>query len=148
MSNLQKIDVLDLDNCISDDEHRRHFIKEIGPNKYEEYHSHCGFDRFVWDCDHKFPDHYVIITSRPEKYAALTLSWCEKNLPKGIVDVYMRTCNDYRSSVDVKRDAINLLKFMVRGEYVINRVFDDRDDVVQMYKELGFNTILKQINKR
>lgn len=145
---LPKIDILDLDNCISDDEHRRHLINETGTNKYNEYHKLCYKDKFVWDCEHKFPRHYIILTSRPDKYIGLTTFWCENNLPKGLVDIYMRSSNDFRSSVDVKKDHIKLIQFMARGSYAIDRVFDDREDVVNMYKELGFNAILKQINKR
>lgn len=142
------ISVLDLDNCISDDQWRIDKIKAFGKNKYEEYHAASISDEFVWGIEDPFPERYVIFTARPEKWLDYTFEWAKEKLPVQPLDIYMRPASDYRPGVEVKEDMLRNFLFMIRGAYKIDKLYDDRENIVRMYKLLGCNGILKQINKR
>jgi hypothetical protein len=53
-------------------------------------------------------------------------------------EILMRNENDYRSSSDVKRDIYNMC---IKGRYNILFAIDDLLENIEMYKELGINTL-------
>lgn len=55
-----------------------------------------------------------------------------------IEKIYYRKSFDNRPSIEVKRDNLNL----IRKSYIVIRAYDDREDICDMYKELGISTYL------
>lgn len=128
--------IYDLDSCVSDDRWRLHLLPD-----YDTYHFFCPNDipvnKEIWpkNLDEFSP---IIITARPEKFRAHTEKWLKEH---GFlyVEMYMRDNDDLRSSPDLKRSAVKKLL----DEYYDPKIlmaYDDRDDVLAMYKTLGINT--------
>lgn len=135
-----KVVIFDLDNCISDDRWRRHHIKRQdvpARNRYHDYHSLMGFD-----CPrnlHLLLKHgdaqIVIFTGRPEAYRAVTLEWLHRN-NINFKMLFMRANFDHRPNPEVKRRHLKALLLSVWKEDIVC-AYDDRLDVVEMYREQG-----------
>lgn len=132
------IRILDLDNCIANDEWRIQFIdwNEQDMNKrYEKYHS-CSFNDQIGNTHLLRTEHDIVIsTARPECYRATTIAWLDsKNID--CVSLFMRPDGDHRHSVDLKRDHLKLIA-SIHGADNIADAYDDRPDVVKMYMDNG-----------
>lgn len=143
--------ILDLDNCIANDEWR---IKEIdweqeNPTaRYHNYHGLAAFDEpgntDLFNC--LVQHDIVIFTARPMFYCAPTVEWLKRN---GInfIALFMRENNDHTHSKELKRKFLNRL---VHGAKVdpgqIACAYDDREDVVAMYKALGIPAEVRKIH--
>lgn len=158
--------IVDLDNCISDDEWRLHMIRgESEPDnfqRYREYHENCGDDVCRMSTDRHngrgevtLPSVYelmtsgdydvVIITARPVEYSDLTEEWLLRN---GIeyTHLLMRQKGDFRSSIMVKFDAIVKTEDLLIEDIEI--AMDDRLDILNMYSQFGIPIRHVQINHR
>lgn len=143
-----KVRIFDLDNCISNDERRIKNIDWHEPDiekRYARYHAELLDDSF--HNGHLFgADSVVIFTARPMVHAPATISWLERN---GIdfTHLFMRESNDTRSSVELKRSQLSAL--LATHEVCTEDImcaYDDREDVVQMYRELGLNAQVLKIH--
>lgn len=143
--------ILDLDNCISNDEWR---IKEIdwqqeNPTaRYHAYHGLAAFDEpgntDLFNC--LVPHDIVIFTARPMFYNAPTVEWLKRNGVQ-FSALFMRENNDHTHSKELKRKFLNTLVHAVGvnpGE--IACAYDDREDVVDMYKKLGIPAEVRKIH--
>lgn len=144
--------IFDLDNTISDDGWRIQHIDWSKNNPFERYHTYhllAGFDALGnRDLLHSFGENtqIVVFTARPEFYAPITREWLERN---GVdyCAILMRPTDDHSPSVDLKRR--QLLKFfdmMGTQPSDILCAYDDRKDVVQMYRDHGVNGRLTSIH--
>ena len=71
-----------------------------------------------------------IITGRSEKYRVQTQQWLQKHdIPYD--DLFMRGLDDFRQDAIIKSEIIESFK------HLIICVFEDRDQCVAMYRELG-----------
>ena len=79
----------------------------------------------------------VFVSGRPEHTRKDTVAWLRKhNFWFAIPDpkLYMRRDREYRPTLKVKRELLDRL----RGDgYVPQLVFDDRDQVVNMWRDAG-----------
>jgi len=151
--------ILDIDNCISDDQWRLSFINPSSHMKkgrdylrcFDDYNSLSGFDK----C-HKehFAAHIkvapvtIFVTSRPEKYRALTVVWLQRN---GLSSnpLLMRHNSDYRKSVITKSELID--NYLTAREDIARSqviAFDDHPEVVAAYQKLKIDTVYHAINER
>ena len=137
--------VFDLDGCLSDDSWRLPLIGHH-PNAedhdgYDEYQSSLHLDKFVnkhhVDRAIERGDTIIIVTARPERYRDETSKWLIKNnIP--YYKLYMRREGDKDKSPEVKKKAIaNFIKSHFVPIENIYAVYDDREDVIEAYKELG-----------
>lgn len=138
--------ILDLDNCIYDDAWRIKFIdhsKPIDGGRYNIYHGGCHLDYF---CGQEFvgKEGIVIFTARPEKFREKTI---ERLHQDGISFelLLMRDDDDHRHSVELKEEMLHDLPKHF-GRIEIEAAYDDRDDVLEMYRRNGINAIKKEIN--
>lgn len=144
--------IVDLDNCIADDSWRIPRInwqKSNPMDRYHDYHSLSAFDA-TGNMD-IFAEHAqaecIVFTARPTAYAAVTREWLRRN---GIVvkHLLMRNNNDHRHSLDLKRTMLGWLEDAY--EVPLNRVvaaYDDRADVVEMYRSKGIPAFRREIHK-
>ena len=134
--------IIDLDNCIANDAWRIPNInwqKSNPMERYHDYHSLSGFD----ECGNMdiFAEHPgavgIVFTARPVMYRAVTEEWLRrKGVPYEFI--VMRNNTDHRPSLDLKR---TMLKWMPEVYDIpletIVAAYDDRPDVVEMYKSYG-----------
>lgn len=135
--------IFDLDNCISNDGWRIPFIDwhhDDPAVRYHRYHLLSAFDEL--ENASLLPsgdDHLVIFTARPKAYAASTQEWLRR---KGLdpVALFMRPAGDHAHSLDLKRRHLLAMFSMFDADASeIVAAYDDRHDVVQMFKDHGLN---------
>jgi hypothetical protein len=133
--------ILDLDNCIADDKWRIPRINWQTDNplwRYHDYHSLSGFDNahnheLYINTRHDI----VIFTARPIMYQAITQEWLKRH-GVGYAMLLMRDMEDHSHSVELKQKQLNALfeNTDVKAADIV-AAFDDRPDVVQMYRKFG-----------
>ena len=136
--------IVDLDNCIADDKWRHPLIRHDAASEFLKYHSYHmaipGDPVANREILKQFLGSIVVFsTSRPVTYHWLTKGWLDyHNFP--YADIYMRPKDDYTStSVEIKRN--NLRAIRMRHPLVeIKMAYDDRPDVIEMYKAEGVPT--------
>lgn len=142
--------ILDLDNCIADDSWRIPRINwsaEDPIERYHEYHSVSGFDQTGNRDLYLGTKHDIIIfTARPIIYLPQTQEWLLRN---GIATalLLMRSNDDHSPSVQLKR---NMLESLFKNTDIaaedIVCAYDDRPDVISMFKGMGVNAELRSIH--
>ena len=140
---MMKVAIFDLDNCISNDSWRKDIIdfktEGMHNERWHEYHSLCNLDKYenkpFVDQELSFGNKIVIITGRPERYRNQTIGWLDAHgIPYS--SLMMRGDKDKRTSADVKKEL--LLRFCNDNAPVeIQVAFDDRQDIIDMYKDIG-----------
>ena len=142
--------IIDLDNCIADDQHRHGLIDmdKAGDARWEQYHLAAAADPLANHDLVRTELTLLILTARPVTVAALTVDWLRLH---GINYQFMlmRNRHNYLSSVDLKRQQVDWLQdlYDVPLTAIID-AYDDREDVVQMYRSLGINAHVRAINHR
>jgi uncharacterized HAD superfamily protein len=127
--------ILDLDGTISDDEWRQDLILQHLPTseeKYACYHDMCHLDDVI--NAHLIPSRRnIVITSRPTTVLNKTAKWLRRHDIE-FDAIYCRGHSDFRPTADFKGEIISLF----RTDSVIIAL-DDREDVIQRYRQLGYN---------
>ena len=131
--------IFDLDGTLVKLDHRLDYILNE-PKQWDKFYEEIENDELLDDMYAIYetflyaPDvSIIIVTGRSDKYKQQTLDWLEKH---GIMfdELYMRKEGDHRRDYEVKKDILDILKQL---KYDILCVFEDRDEVVQMYRENG-----------
>ena len=136
--------VFDIDGTLADIKHRLHFVK----GKHLDGGEHKpDYDAFIDASVHDEPiapvvqtarnlsQHapIILITGRREAWRVETTDWLRRHgVP--FAELHMRPTDDDRPDFEVKRD---LYRQRVAERYHTVAVFDDRDRVVNMWRELG-----------
>ena len=143
--------IVDIDNCISDDLWRCHYIlknENIPFKKFHKYHSLAPFDK-AWPFQ-QYAVHIsnnekiAFITGRPELYRHSTEKW---------LDIYgfeydyliMRPDDNSMPSPQFKLKAVIDLMAVDREE--ITMCYDDREDVLNVFQGLNLATTRISINE-
>ncbi len=144
--------IFDLDGCLFDDSHRRHYLQDISTKsqtRWDNYHAHIHLDesishavRLLGNCVYR-DMRIIVITGRPERYAAITRAGMEavfgiieethKCRPKSWT-LAMRPDGDERSSPEFKKSVLDDYGL---HEGNVDVAFDDRADVLDMYYYMG-----------
>ena len=141
--------IFDIDGTLADISQRLHFIQ--GEKKdWESFYGAMDKDQPIYEMalllrvllfttltDTEYE--VVFVTGRPEKYREKTMKWLSnisriENLNERL---FMRKDGDHRQDYVVKREIVEKLK--ERGP--IRMAFEDRDQVVQMYRSLGIRCL-------
>lgn len=150
--------IFDLDNCLADDRARIPLIKweEKNPEKrYADYHSNVSddpvgnYEALELTMLRETP---IFLTARPRSVGsadvrAQTLGWIRERLGVTEPILLMRGVNDHRPSVDLKRSMLAQLS----ADYDIKlsdvaHAYDDRPDIVAMYREYGIKASVMKIH--
>ena len=142
--------IFDLDGTLADIKHRLHHINPVTPEQHKnaaEGDYLPDWDAFNMACNKDEPkshiiellkmcQHYgksiAIFSGRMETARERTIEWLARNGIKYDV-LEMRKNKDYRSDVDVKQEMFD--KHFRRDQ--IWFVVDDRDKVVDLWRDLG-----------
>lgn len=143
---ITRIRILDMDNCISDDGWRIRYINSSAatPDECYRYYHTLGMWDDVGNQDLLNTDEtIVVITSRPNAYRRQTREWLE-DLGVRPMLLLMRFDNDHRPTVMVKEEAARGLIGL--PDSVISSAYDDRPDIVAMYRRLGIDAYVRNIH--
>lgn len=139
-----RITICDLDGTICDDRHRLHLIKSYGSFRYDAYHAQCDHDALMNAGCIVDPKHTAIFTGRPESVHARTWTWLARhNITPWRLQM-RPDCDTSSSAPELKQRMLYALFGCVfaqtRGNCEIV-AYDDRDDVLAMYRRHGIQTV-------
>jgi len=128
--------VFDLDGCVSDDRWRREFLER---GEYDEYHDRAHRDEPINQDYVRRASHCCFVTARPEAYRRDTLLWIDEHLQPKAYRLFMRPNDDMRTSPALKpwmlaQHGIDTTDVLV--------AYDNRQDVIDAYRRLGYNAQL------
>lgn len=141
--------IFDIDGTLADISQRLHFIQ--GEKKdWEGFYNAMDKDQPIYEMvlllrvllfttltDTEYE--VVFVTGRPEKYRVKTMKWLSnvahiENLNERL---FMRKDGDFRQDYVIKREIVEEL----RKQGSIRMAFEDRDQVVKMYRDLGIRCL-------
>jgi FMN phosphatase YigB (HAD superfamily) len=136
--------IFDLDGTLADIKHRLHYIE--GEKKdWNSFNAACEQDDYKWKIGalattfKEIGRSIAIFTGRDENYRAHTERWlASKKVPYDLLK--MRTAKDYRSDTIVKKEMFT--QHFIPSDIWL--VVDDRDKVVEMWRELGLTCLQVQ----
>lgn len=142
--------ILDIDNCIADDRWRIPRIEWqfSDPNRrYHAYHSLAPWDEpGNRDLFAGRTSGIAIFTARPTLYNAATREWLAR---AGVrwTHLLMRNTTDHSHSIDLKAKQLQWLlsEYGVKHSE-IEAAYDDRPDVVEMYRAAGLRAEVRAIH--
>lgn len=140
---MEKAVIFDLDGTIANIDHRLKYISGSEKN-YDLFNAACGLDHPYMDIKSLLQIIFdsgeykiLIVTGRDGSEAERTVAWLTYHkIP--FDSLYMRKPKDKRSDVDVKMDIY--MDEIIR-KYNVEMVFEDRDRVVNMWRELGLRCL-------
>ncbi len=135
---MAKCIILDTDGTIADCEHRRHHLDS---NNWAGFFGAMHLDtviehtRIAVDALRSAGYAIVVVTARPDDadYRKLTIDWYKNNNIEYDA-LYMRNSGDYRKDSIVKEE---ILVQLLEDGWDPVMALDDRDQVVQMWRNLG-----------
>lgn len=84
----------------------------------------------------------IFVSGRDEICREETMDWLLKYTPKRkAIKLFMRPIGDHRKDVEIKRE---IYQREIEGKYNVLGVFDDRDQVIELWRSLGLTTL--QVN--
>ena len=139
---MTRVIVCDIDGTLSDPTHRQHFVRSK-PKNWSAFAAGIPLDSphqdIIWllkvlkaaGCT------ILLASGRGEESREDTIEWLMKhNIPFDAL--YMRNRNDYRADNIVKKE---LLDQMIIDGHKPYMVFDDRDQVVNMWRDNGLRCL-------
>lgn len=148
--------IFDLDNCLSNDAGRIAHIdwSKTGAERYAAYHRLCDTDPPGYDARKLIEQVLergltpVFFTGRPESVRGQTVNWINANLDLAPYALMMRpTDGDPRHAAELKKW---MLHEFCAGEQItasqIAAAWDDRHDVLAMYREFGILSNHRQLH--
>lgn len=139
--------VCDLDGTLADCRHRQHLA-----GQWDEFHKTMNEDKLFVHVDmvlrnlleHEHDSKLIFLTGRPEEHRQVTHDWLLEVAGYVQDDDYeellMRPKDDYRSDVELKPQLFN--QWLMSNGYNLSvgeiLMFDDRDRVVTMWRDLGY----------
>lgn len=109
-------------------------------NPYDRDFSKDQLNHNVWrvlmrtsQTDHKV----IVVSGRMGKYKQQTKDWLSKNVVPCDA-LFMRPTDDVRKDVEIKKE---IYEKHIKGKYNVLCVFDDRDQVVEMWRAQGLTCL-------
>ena len=141
----EQVYIVDIDGTIADLSHRLHHIQ--GDKKdWDAFHAACDKDTPIKDVvdvvitlEGLINTRLIFVTGRPESSRVKTQKWLAKtwgieyDLEDWEEDLYMRCDGDFRPDFEIKKEIYehHLKNLTIAG------VFEDRKQVVEMWRSLG-----------
>lgn len=135
--------LFDIDGTLADLSHRLPHIQKT-PKDWDAFFDACASDApitHMLEVAHTLTADgaaVVFVSGRAERCRGATIEWLKKNLPdldwKGDRDLYMRKDGDHRPDHEIK---LELLAQIRADGFRPIMAFDDRDQVVKMWRAAG-----------
>jgi hypothetical protein len=143
---MSQLIVFDVDGTLANCEHRQHWVKNK-PRNWAAFNSAMHLDTPHTDIIWMFNTLYeagatlLIASGRGAEQRGVTEHWLDvvAGLSGKYERLYMRPAGDYRSDVIVKSEILDLI-IQDYGR-TPDMVFDDRDGVVQMWRDRGIRCL-------
>lgn len=132
--------IFDIDGTLADCSHRLHFI--TGEKKdWDSFYGELEHDKSICDvvglalliCINTVHQ-IILITGRPERTRQATIKWLCNNTHLRPCKLYMRPDGDRRPDYKLKRE---IYEREIKDKYDVAGVFEDRKQVVDMWREIG-----------
>lgn len=138
--------IFDLDNCVANDAHRIPLIdwKQQNPElRYSAYHAACEQDEpcnlALFRRVAEF-NRICFFTARPVSVHEKTVRWIRERLGCKDFALHMRNNGDHRHSLALKTEMLgHLLHDQATPVECIVGAYDDRPDIVEMYRLTGID---------
>lgn len=133
----------DLDGTLCNLDHRLHFVKQEKKD-WSGFFEGIPNDAVYAETRDKLLDYQnlghkiIYVSARPDNYRKETEEWLKRNGCDIHFTLLMRSAQDSRKDVDVKRDILN--KYF-KDRTTIHAILDDRPSVIRMWREEGLNVI-------
>lgn len=132
--------VIDLDGTLANVKHRQE--KLLSENNWKNFNSKMTFDKLNFWCYElielfRCKYNIIIVTGRSEEFLTTTKKWLADN-KVFYNEIFFRKKNDYRDDRIVKKE---IFEQYIKPIYKTLFVIDDRDKVVQMWRELGLTCL-------
>jgi len=141
-----KIIIIDIDGTIANIDHRKHLIMQDSP-KWDEFYKACVGDtpipeniKLIKDDLEAMTAQPVFVTGRSDIVKDETDNWLIEHFFGGKVYPYtmhMRAAGDHREDFEVKKEVCE--EALAEDEIV--RAYDDRPQVIRMYKDRGLDIV-------
>lgn len=131
--------IFDIDGTIADCSHRLEHIKKDNPD-WNTFYSLCVNDKPIDNVCHllrMIPSDVdiIFITGRSDKFRNHTTEWLKRQIGSFADNcLFMRKVGDFRPDYQIKKEIYD--KY-IKDKYDVLGVFEDRDQVVEMWRELG-----------
>jgi phosphoglycolate phosphatase-like HAD superfamily hydrolase len=132
--------IFDIDGTLADNSHRQHLIKEAG---WDAFFDECDKDQPIKHIQHVIyalegqgRSQIIFVTGRPERVREKTRVWlddCYGFYPDR-ESLLMRADGDHRPDHVVKEEILDRL---IQDGRKPDMVFDDRNEVVKMWRRRG-----------
>ena len=133
--------VFDIDGTVSD---RRHRLKHLdGKKDWDAFFNDMDQDPPIAPIVRKVEDYskkkkqIIFVTGRPDSYRNITEEWIKRNIKINDYILIMRETNNYESDLSLKKRFLETELL----EFHILKVFDDREDLISMWKEAGLDCV-------
>lgn len=135
----KSIVIFDIDGTLADCEARVRYLKE-GKKDWQKFYAECSNDTPIADNIHMaqllqgMGYSLVFCTGRPNTYRKQTSDWLRAQ-SLTVNNLLMRPSADRRADYIVKRELVSEMGYTPREVLCI---FEDRNQVVEMWREEGF----------
>jgi len=141
MMSKQKAVIIDLDGTLCNIEHRKKYIDgSLGKKDWDKFYKGCGND-FPNDWCKNIVENIdatiLLVTGRPSDYSFETKEWLDNYIfytKSEVLELFMRKSGDYRADYVIKKE---IYEDKIKDNYDILFAIDDRQQVVDMWRELG-----------
>ena len=136
--------IVDLDGTLCNIEHRRHHVAtpEGVKKDWEAFYQgipndtiHRWCEELVWKMSVDY--HIIFVTGRPNNYINLTQDWLGRHELQW-APLLMRKEGDFRPDNVVKKE---IYEIHIKDHYDVLFCVDDRQQVVDMWRELGLTCL-------
>jgi hypothetical protein len=129
--------IFDIDSTLADPSHRLHHIQK-DPKDWEAFYEAANKDGMIHPTVGIYQllnnaDRTFLVTGRAERHRKLTEDWLDARYIY-CDGLYMRKDGDHREDAVVKRE---IYETQIKDNYNVEAVFEDRNQCVKMWRDLG-----------
>ena len=137
----RKAVIFDVDGTLANNQHRQSWVRNK-PRNWKAYNATMSEDKPITNIinmTHIMSRHYmvIVVTAREEDHSTTTIDWLRKHNVY-YDSIYFRGKQDYRDDTIVKSEILD--KIMAEDIEPV-MVFDDRNKVVDMWRQRGITCL-------